>query len=98
MARGDGFVRVTIEHRGKSTSISLDDVLFDALKRRLGGSHDDATRWLRAAVLRVDELRRAGDPVVAVEKAGLSRLVQRIAVQHLVEPDPMVEPVTEPVG
>lgn len=80
--KGDGFIRVKVRHQGRATTISLDDVLFDALRHRVGG-HEEAVRWLRAASLRVEDMQASGDPLVAIGKSGLSRLIQRLAVQYV---------------
>lgn len=78
----DGFVRVKVWHHDKRTTISLDDVLFEGLRRREGG-FDEAIRWLRGATGRIDELQVARDPIVQVDNAGVSRLVQRLVLHHL---------------
>lgn len=78
----DGFARIRVNHRGKRTSVSLDDVLFDALARRVGGE-TEAVRWIRAAVLEVERLAGTGSKLVNVRNAGLSRLVQRMAMAHV---------------
>lgn len=81
---GDGFVRVTVRTgSGKSTSVSLDTVLFEALVSRVG-TWPEATAWVRDAVLRAEKLEEAGDPLVCVRGAGLSRQVQRLALVELV--------------
>ena len=80
--QNDGFVRVWVIHQGKRTSISLDDVLFDALAQR-EGSPEAATLWLRAQVAEVEARKAAEDPTVTVHKAGLSRLVQRLVLHHV---------------
>jgi len=79
----DGFVRIAIYRDGKRTSVSLDDVLFSALCARQGGA-EAAAQWVREAADRVPQLREAGDPVVLVDKSGLSRLVQRLAMAYLI--------------
>lgn len=85
MAGQDGLVRVWISLNGKSTSVSLDDLLFGALIERLG-TNDAAVRWVRTAASRVEHLRDVGSPLVSVHKAGTSRLVQRLALNFLLSP------------
>jgi len=63
--------------------VSLDDVLFSALCARQGGA-EAAAQWVREAADRVPQLREAGDPVVLVDRPGLSRLVQRLAMAYLI--------------
>jgi len=79
----DGFVRIAIYRDGKRTSVSLDDVLFSALCARQGGA-EAAAQWVREAADRVPQLREAADPVVLVDRPGLSRLVQRLAMAYLI--------------
>lgn len=78
----DGFARIRVSHRGKRTSVSLDDVLFDALARRVGDEREAVT-WIRAAVLEVERLAGTGSKLVNVRNAGLSRLIQRMALDHV---------------
>lgn len=85
----DGLVRVNVRRghiggsAGKQTTLSMDDLLFQALVEREGGN-DEAIRWIRAAAQRVPALRAAGEPVVGIrDTAGLSRLVQRLVLQSL---------------
>lgn len=80
--QSDGFARIRVTHRGKRTSVSLDDVLFDALSRRVG-DEVEAVKWIRAAVLEVERLAGTGSKLVNVRNAGLSRLVQRMALGHV---------------
>lgn len=94
--QNDGFVRVWVIHQEKRTSISLDDVLFAALEQR-EGSVEAAMLWLRAQVAEVEARKAADDPTVMVHKAGLSRLVQRLALQHvLAQSSPPPPAGTEP--
>lgn len=78
----DGFVRVWLSLDGKRTSISVDDTLFAALVRSEGG-RDEAMRWLRDAALEAESARLSSDSPGSLKTAGLSRLVQRVAIQHL---------------
>jgi len=83
----DGFTRIAVVHRQKRTSVSIDDVLFEALARREGGD-DEALRWVRAAVGEVEQLQDRCDPRVTVKKAGLSRLIQRLVIDRIAGPEP----------
>lgn len=99
----DGFARIRVSHRGKRTSVSLDDVLFDALARRVG-SEREAVTWIRSAVLEVERLAGSGSKLVSVRNAGLSRLVQRMALDHVLNgvaqnaPEPSRPAVEPPSG
>ena len=88
----DGFARIRVNHRGKRTSVSLDDVLFDALARRVGGEAE-AVKWIRAAVLEVERLAGTGSKLVNVRNAGLSRLVQRMAMDHVLNGVAQIAPL-----
>lgn len=89
MAERDGLVRVWVSIKGKRTTVSMDDVLFGALADRLGGN-DHAIRWIRAAIPRIEQLNEVGSPLTDVAKAGTSRLVQRLALDHLLKPSDQV--------
>lgn len=78
----DGFARIRVTHKGKRTSVSLDDVLFEALALQVG-SEPEAVKWIRAAVLEIERLAGTGAKLVNVRNAGLSRLVQRMALHHV---------------
>lgn len=81
LAQGDGLVRVTVRYRDKDTSVSMDSLLFRALRQREGGVQG-AFAWVRNQVARVDALVDSGD-LVALAQASLSRRVQRLALDEL---------------
>lgn len=77
----DGLVRVRVQFAGKSTSVSLDGVLFRYLARAQGGSRE-AGGWIRAAVTELEAMALQDGSAVQV-RAGLSRRVQRLALEKL---------------
>lgn len=82
----DGLVRISVISKLKRTSVSLDEVLFRALIRDQGDS-EKAIQWIRICVSQIEALSEVNDPSVDVSKAGLSRLVQRMALAHLLKID-----------
>lgn len=83
--RYDGLVRIRVVRQNKWTSVSLDDVLYRAVARLEGDDNDAASRWVRQAVAEVERLQEANDPTVAVDNAGLSRQVQRLAMRRIID-------------
>lgn len=81
-AVSDGFTRIALVHREKRTSVSVDDVLFEALSRKEGGDQA-ALRWIRSSVLDIERMQDQGEPLVVVRNAGLSRLVQRLVIARV---------------
>lgn len=81
---GDGLARLRVVFKLKQTSVSMDDVLFRALIHDQG-DYQKAVAWVRQCVAQIELLQEANDPSVAVSKAGLSRLVQRMAMAHLLK-------------
>lgn len=89
MVLDDGLMRVMVRTgAGKSTSVSMDALLFDLLAECRGGVRE-ATEWVREAVLEVERLVQAGDPLVCVRGAGLSRQVQRLALLEVAKESPI---------
>lgn len=83
----EGLVRTWVVYQGKRTTVSMDSLLFAGLCRHVGGV-DQAAAWIRSAVARVDDLRSAEDPIVMVDKAGMSRLIQRMLFHELLRLGP----------
>lgn len=77
-AQEKGLVLVSVVLESKKTSVSMDDKLFGYLAARLG-SVDAANRWLRAEAVFQN---RSGEG--ASLKSGLSRLIQRRAMDVLI--------------
>lgn len=80
-AMEDGLVRVRVQFAGKSTSVSLDGVLFRYLARAQGGARE-AGGWIRAAVTELEAMALQDGSAVHL-RAGLSRRVQRLALEKL---------------
>lgn len=84
-AQDDGLVRIKVVRAGKRTSISMDALLFRALKQREGGL-DNALMWVRDCMAGMDDRIRGGDPIVQVT-GGTSRMLQRVLLHDLLLAD-----------
>lgn len=74
-----GLVLISFRVEKKRTTLSLDDVLFEYLARKLGG-HDAARQWLAHEAELLYALEAEAGLV-----SGVSRLVQRRALRFLLE-------------
>ncbi|MEY2152259.1 hypothetical protein AB7849_15245 [Rhodanobacter sp. 115] len=79
----EGFVRISLHARSKSTSVSMDALLYKILALRLGG--DKAVKaWAQKVARDIESLEARGVVMPPRDvKASLSRLVQRQALRTL---------------
>lgn len=79
----EGFVRISVRAHGKSTSVSMDALLYKLLALKLG---DDKAinAWAQRTVREIENLEARGIVMPPRDvKASLSRLVQRQALRAL---------------
>lgn len=81
--RREGLARIRVKSHGRSTSVSLDALLYHFLAGKLGGAKA-VQAWAQRVVLEIDDLeaRGATTPPRDVD-ASLSRLVQRQGMRLL---------------
>ena len=86
----DEIVRVSVHHRGKKTSVSMDAFLANAMMRYLGGDLPVLREWVARRVDLLEsqwqEKAAEGAPGERVRvKSGISRLVQREILREMLE-------------